>query len=282
MAWAIAVADAVRAERFMASAVDVERAPLAAALLRDAEAVLALPSIHTIPRYPFALMEGALAALFQGSYRRDEELCAETLRAAQHPSDEVESRTAFVRANIARFSGEPSRAIEHQERALRHVRRSADPYQLVRVLNVLAAQRRNDGDFAKAVDEASEALNLARQIGNPGLTSGALAGLAYVLANFEPERSRALIVDSLEINNRLGGVDEFALVLTLGRARCWASVTKCCGWPPARSTADSAPSPGSSRVLSTPPTRSPQRPPPPPPCSTATSTRSPPTTFRAG
>ena len=216
MAWAIASDDAVRAERFLAAAADVERAPLAAALLRDAEAVLELPGIHTIPRYPFALMAGALAALFQGRFSRAEELCADALRAAQHPTDELEGRLAVVRANIARFARESSMTIEHQERAVRHFRRSADPYQLVRVLNVLAALRTNDGDFAKATDEASEALSLARQIGNPGLTSGALAGLAFVLANVEPERSRALIVESLELNNRLGGVDEFALVLTMG------------------------------------------------------------------
>jgi predicted ATPase len=218
MAWAIANDDAVRAERFLASAADVERAPLAAALLRNAEAVLELPSIHTIPRYPFALMAGALAALFHGNYDRAEQLCAQALAAVDRPDDELEGRTAFVRSNIARLSGDPSRAIEYQERALRYFRRFAGPYHLVRVLNVLAAMRTGVGYSAKAADEAREALNLARQIGNPGLTSGALVGLAYVLANVEPQRSRALIAESLERNDRLGGiaVDEFALVLTIG------------------------------------------------------------------
>ena len=56
MAWTLANDDAVNAERFLSSADDVERGPITAAVLHDAEAVLALPDIHTIERYPFALM----------------------------------------------------------------------------------------------------------------------------------------------------------------------------------------------------------------------------------
>ena len=76
MAWTVASDDAVRAERFLSAAAETERGPLAAVLLRDAEAVLELPSIHTIQRYPFALVAGALPPLFHGRYDRAEQLCA--------------------------------------------------------------------------------------------------------------------------------------------------------------------------------------------------------------
>jgi hypothetical protein len=85
------------------------------------------------------------------------------------------------------------------------------------VLNVLAALRTGSGDFAAATNDAREALAIARQIGNPGLTSSALAGLAYVLADSEPQHCRDLIAESLELTDKLGSiaVDEQALGLNL-------------------------------------------------------------------
>ena len=56
---------------------------------------------------------------------------------------------------------------------------------------------------------------MARQTGNPGAISGALAVLALVLVGTEPEQSRALIAESIELNDALGDivVDENALVV---------------------------------------------------------------------
>ena len=98
-----------------------------------------------------------------------------------------------------------------------HFRRLTDPHQVVRQLCVLAAIRSSERNPDTVIGYAREALTLARQTGNPGLTSGALAVLAYVLADSEPERSRALIAESLELSNQLGVVviDELALVLTI-------------------------------------------------------------------
>ena len=52
-----------------------------------------------------------------------------------------------------------------------------------------------------AVDEAREALALARQTGNPGGISTSLAVLAMLLVGTEPEQSRTLIAESIEIND---------------------------------------------------------------------------------
>ncbi|MEO5838483.1 MAG: BTAD domain-containing putative transcriptional regulator [Acidimicrobiales bacterium] len=217
MAWTIANDDAVRAERFLSAAASAERGPLGALLLREAEAVLELPSIRTIERYPFALMAGALAAVSHGIWERAEQLCGKVLAATREPNDELAGWTATAQMNIARAAGDQRLAIEHQERALYHFRRVADPHHLVRVLMVLAVQRAGTGDSGIGADEAREALSIARQTGNPGLTSCALGGLAYVLADSEAERTRALIAKSLELNETLGGivVDELALVFTI-------------------------------------------------------------------
>ena len=191
-------------------------------LLRHTEAVLALPSIAVIERYPFALMAGASAAVGRGDTARGdtaraEHLCARALEATSEPNDELEGRAALVRFQAALVTGDRHGLIEHLERALHHFRRLGSPYRLVHVLNVLAAIRTHGGDSAAATDAAREALVFARQTGNPGLTSGSLAGLAFVLADSEPERSRELIAESLELNHHLAAtvVDELALVLTI-------------------------------------------------------------------
>jgi predicted ATPase len=221
MTWAIVSNDAVLAERFLWSAAQTEAGALAAALSHDAEAVLELPNIQTIDRYPFALTAGALAAQFHGMWERAEQLCAAALHAVAEPDDELEGWTAVVRMNVARIAhGDLRVAIEQQERAATSFRRWADPYHLGRVLNILANLRASHGDLDRAIDDAREALSLARRTGNPGLTSAALAGLALVLVDREPERSRTLIAESLELIDRLGAVaaDELALVLTLTAA----------------------------------------------------------------
>ncbi len=48
-------------------------------MLRDAEAILELPSIRSIERYPFALAAAASAALFHGALERSEQLCQQAL-----------------------------------------------------------------------------------------------------------------------------------------------------------------------------------------------------------
>ena len=95
-------------------------------------------------------------------------------------------------------------------------RRFGDPFMLAFSLGHLASFRSMTGDSAAvAADEAREALALARQTGNPGLISGALAMLAIVLIGTEPEQSRTLITESIELNDALGDVvvDENALVV---------------------------------------------------------------------
>ena len=103
MAWSVATNDAVRAARFLCS-VEAVPSPLAGVLLRDAEAVLELPGIETIERYPFVLAAAGGAAVFHGMFDRAEQLCQEALDAAGEPNDEL-AGFAFMRTRHALSTG---------------------------------------------------------------------------------------------------------------------------------------------------------------------------------
>jgi len=77
--------------------------------------------------------------------------------------------------------------------------------------------RAGHGELATATNEAREALAIARGTGNPGVTSSALALLAYVLVGIDQHRSRLLLAESLELTDKVGviAIDEQALVMIL-------------------------------------------------------------------
>ena len=215
LAWSVASKDAARAARFLCSVKGVP-SPLPGVLLRDAEAVLDLPGIETSERYPFVLAAAGGAAALHGMFERAEQLCQEALDAGGESSDELAGFAFFVRAIALHGLGDLSRAVQDLERSVSAHRRFGDPFMLAFSLGVLASFRSSSGDSAAvAADEAREALVLARQTGNPGLISNALAMLALVIIGTEPEQSRTLITESLELNDALGDivVDENALVV---------------------------------------------------------------------
>jgi tetratricopeptide (TPR) repeat protein len=167
--------------------------------------------------WPGPAAAGALVALVSGRDDRAEQLCALALGTAASPDEELAAKAAVVHWILAFRTGEQSQALEHLERAVRCFRRCGAAHQAVRNLGVMAAVKSNSGDLAAAADAAREALTLARHTGNPGLISSALAGLAYVLANTDPQRSRTLIAESSELNDQPGGhlPDELAVVSTI-------------------------------------------------------------------
>ena len=143
LAWSIATNDAVRAARFLCS-VGVGPSPLARMLLRDAEAVLELPGIETIERYPFVLAAAGAAAVFHGMFDRAEQLCQEALDAAGEPNDELAGLAFIVRA-IARYGlGDVTGAVRYMERSVSAHRRFGDPFMLAFSLGVLASFRSSD------------------------------------------------------------------------------------------------------------------------------------------
>ena len=181
--------------------------PLARVLLRDAEAVLELPGIKTVEAYPFVLAAAGTAAVFHGRFDRAEQLCEQALDAAGEPSDKLEGVVFLVHANALYGLGELSDAIQYLERSVSARRRFGDPFMLAFSLGTLASFRSGTRDSNEvAVDEAREGLALARRTGSPGAISGALAVLAIILVGTEPEQSRSLITESIELNDALGAI----------------------------------------------------------------------------
>ena len=215
MTWAIAHGDDVTADRYLWAGMEAERGSLAAVILREAEAVLTLPGSDALARNPRVLVAGALAAVHRGNWQRAEVLCSRALDAVQEWNDEVIGWAAVVRASVALATDNPQRAIEFHTLALGCFRRFASPYHLVRVLSVLATTRAASGDVGTGIQEAEEAVAIARRVGNLGLTSAAIAALAHVLVDSQPNRSRLLISESIELAHLRGAIDEHALVMNL-------------------------------------------------------------------
>jgi hypothetical protein len=180
----------------------------------DAEAILELPGIDTIERYPFVLAQAGGAAAAHGMFERAEQLCQEALDAAGEPNDELAGLVFMFRAQARVGPGDVTGAVRYLERSVSAHRRLGDPFMLMVSLCLLAGFRPSDS-AGVAVDEAREALALARQTGNPGSISVALGILARILVESEPEQSRTLIAESIELNEALGGVvvEETALVV---------------------------------------------------------------------
>ncbi len=212
LAWSIATNDVVRAARFLC--LFVGPSPLGRVLGTDAEAILELPGIDTIERYPFVLAHAGGAAVSHGMFERGEQLCQDALDAAGEPNDELAGLVFMFRANARLGLGDGTGAVRYMERSLSAHRRLGDPFMLMVSLCVLAGFRSSDSTGV-AVDEAREALALARQTGNPGSISVALGILALILVESDPEQSRTLIAESIELNDALGGVvvEELALVV---------------------------------------------------------------------
>ena len=166
--------------------------------------------------YPFVLAAAAGSALFHGLFDRADQLCQEALDASGGASDELAGVALLVRANTRYGLGDMTGAMQGAEGAVSACRRFGDPYMLAFSLSFLANMRPR-GSTDLAVDEAREALALAREIGAPGVISGGLATLAIVLLGTDPEQSRTLIAESIALHDALGViiVNENALVMQI-------------------------------------------------------------------
>jgi predicted ATPase/class 3 adenylate cyclase len=215
LAWSVTTNELDRAARFMCS-VGIDPSPLAGALLPRAEAVLELPGIQTIERYPSVLAAAGGAAMFHGRFDRAEELCRQALEAAADPSDELAGFAFLVRGNAAYGLGDVDRAVGYMEQSVSSNRRSGDRFMLGFSLGGLASFRSMSPDAAgKATVEAREAIAIAREAGNDSFKLGALAVLAVVLVRTDPDQSRTLIDESVALQDALGALvlNENALVM---------------------------------------------------------------------
>jgi len=129
MAWSVTTNDTPRAARFLCS---TKAAPnrLNRALLGDAEAVLRLPGIETIERYPFVLTAAGGAALFQGLFDRAAQLGQQALDTGDESDDVLVGFALIVSGNAFYALGDMTRAVECMERSVEARRRGGEPLRI--------------------------------------------------------------------------------------------------------------------------------------------------------
>jgi predicted ATPase/class 3 adenylate cyclase len=202
-------------------AIDTSNVDLALRLVRDTtnrglrtgyrlivpvNAVLRLPGVADHPLYPFGLAAAALDAAFRGDLTRAEAAGEEALASAGRlgsDSHEVGVLVSWARCLQAMAVGAWDEAAAHAEHTVERARSGRTEYYVVDILGGAAIAHTMAGNPDAAARPASEALDLARRSGGPVSIAQSLTALAGALAEREPQRARALLAESLELQATL-------------------------------------------------------------------------------
>ena len=217
LAWVVSHDEGVQAERFLCVVGRVPSA-LSRVMLRDAESILALPSIQSIERYPSALAAAACRACSTARSSAAEQLCQQALDAAGEPSDELLALILLTRGNIAYGTRRPA----PRDRVTWNRRRTPTGGPATRSCWPSACVPSRSGGASRATSRSPRGRGTrpSRSRARPAIrapSAQALGALAMGLAPTEPEQSRSFIAESLALNDALGGavVDENALSMVL-------------------------------------------------------------------
>ena len=214
--WAIGTGNVGTAFRILAGFAPVEiwrTYPL----VLPGEAALELPGASKHPSYPLALAVSAVFASNRADVTGAEELCrrAAEANAFQDPPDwRVEATICTAHQNVATTTGAFAAAARFAEQAAGIARAGGDLAEASIEFTIAAVDHVLDGDDSRAVPLASEALTLARQIGNPALVATSLLGVGLAVASTDPGQARACLRESRELSTGFGYESGF----DLGRA----------------------------------------------------------------
>jgi predicted ATPase/class 3 adenylate cyclase len=170
------------------------------------DAVLRLPGAVGHPLYPVGLASAALEAAFRGDLARAEAACEEALASAGRlgsDTHEVNVLVSWARCLEAIAIGAWNEAAAHAEHTAELARSGRTEYYLVDILAAAAFAHTMAGNPEAAARQASEALDLARRSGGPVSIAQSLTALAGALADREPQRARALLAESLELQSTI-------------------------------------------------------------------------------
>jgi len=198
-------------------------------LILPVDAVLRLPGAVDHPQYPVGLASAAFDAAFRGDLTRSEAAGQEALASAGRlGSDphEVDVLVSWARSLQAMAIGAWDEAAAHAEHTVELAGRE---FHVVDILagGALACTMAGNPDAATRL--ASEALDLARRSGAPLSIALSLIALAGALAEHEPQRARALLAESLELQATIEvqGVHEAtSAALIAARTADWPLVLK--------------------------------------------------------
>jgi predicted ATPase len=199
--WAVDAADVDLAMRLLCGLPSGVESP--AGLRPPAAAMLALPGAADHPDYPLGLAIAAIHAALSGDLQDAEQLTAKAIeeerRLGPRADGLVDEFVARARTGIAYSAGSLLEAARWSERAAEPARRAGRLAAVAETLSGAAAFYSFVGDPDAAAPLATEALQLARQIGNPSLAAMSNCALASALAGRDPQRARALLRESLDL-----------------------------------------------------------------------------------
>jgi predicted ATPase/class 3 adenylate cyclase len=176
-------------------------------LLLAGSAALELPGAAGRPGYPLALAVSAVFASMRSDGMGAEELsrrAADANASRDSPDWRVEETVCAARSNNGITTGAFADAGRLAERAAALARAGGDLADASLQLTIAAGCHLLVGDAPPAVPLASEALDLARQIGAPALVAAGLLAVGATVAGTDPGRARACLDEGRELSTALG------------------------------------------------------------------------------
>jgi predicted ATPase len=174
-------------------------------LAAAAPSALAVPGIASDRSLPIILAFAAIEASSQGDVDAMRRYVEEAL-AAQQRLHEVIPAVISAQTWAALIDDRISDYQEYQQEAIRIFRDAHDNERLAVSLNGSAMAKALTGEnMALAVAEVDEAVALAADIAVPSIRVNVQATAAFVLADVQPERARALMEDTIRRRARIPG-----------------------------------------------------------------------------
>ena len=207
--WALERERADDAVEMLCAAAKMPLCFLAAArpVIDQAEAVVAIARRAGSERLANVVAMSAWSASLRGETVLAEARCAEAEALCGDPDDPAMLDVMAARVGLAVISRDIVAAGAQQESMVEWARRRGTPYELAAYLAGLAAQRVGAGQAELAVDNATEALTIARAVGASELAlPDALGSLALAVLDHDPAASRAALVEADEVLGRLSDV----------------------------------------------------------------------------
>jgi predicted ATPase/class 3 adenylate cyclase len=166
-----------------------------------AETASTVPGADAQKLFPAVAAYASLAATFAGDFERAEARVTAAARVQARLGAGLE-RVLCARTILAFYRGDGEQARQHADAWVEHARESADTWDLVHALPVLASIVVADPDAAIAI--LDEAVQLARDAGFASALSICLTLLARMLPIEDSPRALALLDEAIEVGVEVG------------------------------------------------------------------------------
>ena len=171
------------------------------------DSVITIPGAPQHELYPLGLALTGIVATSKGDLESGERLARQALDALV-PGSPLDLRVRFIvnltRSYAAFNVGDWRSGAMLQEETVPLLEAMGDRVGLATALAAIASQYVFGGDHDAALPPAEESVRLAEEIGMPTLVAMSRASLAAALTQRDPERARAVLGESLAVNEAVG------------------------------------------------------------------------------